>query len=141
MAAYAPQIVPYEMKVNLIKILNYSGKNPSGILCNPFFETPQYFENLTQFLFLTEFIMDSLCFPQRSMEHRLFNHDEQDKSWMRAATEEENAAPVLATFQINVLFRQNASWQGSLLWKEAEMEASFRSVLEMIGLMDNALSS
>lgn len=45
----------------------------------------------------------------------------------------------LATFFIKVLFRQNASWQGSILWKEGRNEASFRSVLELIGLMDSAL--
>ena len=49
--------------------------------------------------------------------------------------------PALATFQSTVLFRQNASWQGSLIWREKELDAPFRSVLELIGLIDNALSS
>jgi len=45
----------------------------------------------------------------------------------------------LATLELKILFRQNASWQGKLLWKERKQEQHFRSVLELIFLMDSAL--
>ena len=45
----------------------------------------------------------------------------------------------LATFQIQVIFRQHTSWQGMVVWQERHMEQSFRSVLELILLMDSAL--
>ena len=38
------------------------------------------------------------------------------------------------------MFRQNATWQGSLLWADEGMEAHFRSVLEVINLMNSALT-
>jgi hypothetical protein len=38
-----------------------------------------------------------------------------------------------------VLFRQNASWQGSITWMEGKQEQSFRSALELIFLMNSAL--
>ena len=44
-----------------------------------------------------------------------------------------------ATFEMRILFRQHASWQGELLWMEKNTRQSFRSVLEMITLMDSAL--
>lgn len=44
-----------------------------------------------------------------------------------------------ATFEMRILFRQNASWQGELLWLEKNVRQNFRSVLEMITLMDSAL--
>ena len=44
----------------------------------------------------------------------------------------------VATFAVRVLFRQNASWQGSILWVEGDREESFRSVLELIFLLDSA---
>lgn len=47
----------------------------------------------------------------------------------------------LATFQLSVLFRQNASWQGRLTWLERAEEARFRSVLELVGLLDSALAA
>lgn len=127
------------MKSSVIKIISYEEKNLKGILYNPFFENARYFDNLTQCLFLLEMIMDSLQFPQRSMEHRLFTQSEQDTDWLLEPTEEQKKAHVLASFRVSVLFRQNASWQGSLFWQEKGLEASFRSVLELVGLMDNAL--
>jgi hypothetical protein len=45
----------------------------------------------------------------------------------------------LASFSLRVLFRQNASWQGSVLWFEGNQEQSFRSGLELIFLMYSAL--
>ena len=44
------------------------------------------------------------------------------------------------TFEISVKFRQNATWQGQILWAEKNVKQNFRSVLEMLKLMDNALS-
>ena len=45
----------------------------------------------------------------------------------------------LATFVVKVLFRQHTSWQGSITWLEEQSEQAFRSVLELILLMDSAL--
>lgn len=45
-----------------------------------------------------------------------------------------------ATFELQVLFRQHSSWQGTVLWKEQQRRQNFRSVLELISLMDSALS-
>ena len=44
-----------------------------------------------------------------------------------------------ATFFVCVRYRQNATWQGTLVWKEKEREVEFRSALELIVLVDNAL--
>ena len=46
---------------------------------------------------------------------------------------------VKATFELQVLFRQHSSWQGILVWKERKAEQSFRSVLELVILLDSAL--
>lgn len=44
-----------------------------------------------------------------------------------------------ATFEVQILFRQHTSWQGILLWLDEHRQQSFRSVLELILLMDSAL--
>ena len=46
-----------------------------------------------------------------------------------------------ATFELQILFRQHSSWQGLLTWREGSAEQSFRSVLELVMLMDSALRS
>ncbi len=44
-----------------------------------------------------------------------------------------------ATFELQILFKQHNSWQGLLKWREKNIEQSFKSVLELILLMDTAL--
>jgi len=46
----------------------------------------------------------------------------------------------LATFKIEVLFRQNQSWQGKILWLEDKSETCFRSVLEFVMIIDGILA-
>lgn len=45
----------------------------------------------------------------------------------------------LATFYVHILFRQNASWQGTVFWSEGGQEERFRSALELALLLDSAL--
>ena len=44
------------------------------------------------------------------------------------------------TFVIKVLNTQNATWQGTIDWLEGERSEAFRSALELIKLVDSALS-
>ena len=44
------------------------------------------------------------------------------------------------TFKIEVKFLRNTTWQGSIHWIEEDQKQYFRSALEMIKLMDEALS-
>ena len=46
----------------------------------------------------------------------------------------------VATFATKVLFRQNTSWQGSVSWIEGQREEPFRSVLELLLLIDSAVN-
>lgn len=43
------------------------------------------------------------------------------------------------TFVIKILNRQNSTWQGNITWVEGEKSQNFRSALEMLKLMDEAL--
>lgn len=44
-----------------------------------------------------------------------------------------------ATFVVQVQFQQNATWQGTIQWLDQKKVQNFRSTLEMIRLMDEAL--
>lgn len=44
-----------------------------------------------------------------------------------------------ATFRLKVMYRQHASWQGTICWVEQDREESFRSVMELLLLIDSAL--
>ena len=45
----------------------------------------------------------------------------------------------LATFRLRIAFRQNASWQGSVMWLETRHEEKFRSALELLSIFRQAL--
>ncbi|PWL48650.1 MAG: hypothetical protein DBY36_08935 [Clostridiales bacterium] len=44
-----------------------------------------------------------------------------------------------ATFVVHVQYRQNATWQGSVVWAEKNKTQRFRSALELLKLIDSAL--
>lgn len=44
------------------------------------------------------------------------------------------------TFVVQVMYRQNATWQGTIKWLDTGEEKNFRSALELIKLMDDAVS-
>ena len=46
-----------------------------------------------------------------------------------------------ATFVVHVQYRQNATWQGNILWAETQQCSSFRSALELLKLIDGALDT
>ena len=42
-----------------------------------------------------------------------------------------------ATFVVRILYRENQSWQGQITWAETNETRPFRSVLELMKLMDS----
>lgn len=129
--------VPYEMKTSLVRITSYDDGELVGTLSNPYFPSDIRFVNVVQFLRIVDELLDALRCPQKAMESRSFKPAELKKEDVAPAAETETKA--LATFKLNVLFRQNASWQGRLVWLDNRSEAQFRSVLELIMLMDGVL--
>ena len=92
---------------------------------------------MTHVLLEMEKMLDDTDFPRSFTEMRRFTAPTADDRAPPAAEQRKGA---LSTFTLRILFRQNASWQGSILWQEGQQEQCFRSVLELILLMDNALS-
>lgn len=45
------------------------------------------------------------------------------------------------SFLIQVLSQQNSTWQGTVTWTSTQETQPFRSVLELIKLIDSALES
>lgn len=132
-----PQFVPYEMKTTKIVVTSYQNRQIRGRLSNPYWKEDVPFENLMQLLLQLESLYDALNFPQQAMEQRSFGAE---AAKFETAGAPAGAGKPLATFLVSVMFRQHASWQGRMVWKEREVEAQFRSALELMFLMDSALS-
>ncbi len=128
------RFTPCGSRVCVLKIMSYESKNPVGILQNPNFDSDMAFRSLAELVFAMENLFDDINSPQRTMEPRGGVRQPE----LRPA-EAADGKP-LATFTVNVMFRQNASWQGNVIWTETRRESQFRSLLELIALMDSVLA-
>lgn len=87
---------------------------------------------------------DNINFPQASTKRRSFFETAQGAAGKRP-NEVQRVDDMmehrgdLATFVVHVQYRQNATWQGKIVWAEKKKECSFRSALEMLKLMDEAI--
>lgn len=138
MAVISSHFAPRGRNTSVVQIYSYVNKCMEGMLRCAKLDQDFSFENLMQFLVLMDAVMDLDNQPQRGVEPRTFAAPV-DHILEHAARERRKGSP-MATFRISVLFRQNASWQGTILWVDRDMESQFRSALELISLLDNALS-
>ncbi len=142
------RFVPYEMKTSIIKITSYDEKNPQGTLFNAHLGRDIPFHSMTQLLLELDALLSELSCAQPYVEFRTFEEAskpppgrKETDTLEQAREQAEDMRAALASFQIKVLFRQHASWQGSILWIDQACEAQFRSVLELIRLMDDVLTT
>ena len=128
----------WEIRKTVVCIDSYCG----GVLQGRFYHPSQDAENfssLTQFLVKMESLLDQLQQPQSYTQIRTFSSllcPEEAASSMGSLSR-----GLRATFDLQVIFRQHTSWQGVLSWREGKAEQSFRSVLELVLLLDSALRS
>lgn len=124
-----------EYRTTVICVNSYTDGVPAGQYNNPFCGARSFY-GLTQFLAGMEDTLNQMKFPQSFTTARKFC----DVVPFPEKTPEEQAqSGAMATFAVRVLFRQNASWQGTVRWLEGDKEEQFRSVLELVLLMDSAL--
>lgn len=133
-----PRFFPTSKSTYILTVTGYEDKCLSGILNAPLLDKSYPFQDLVQLLLLMDTLMDEANFPQHCVAPRAFQSA--PTGFLPQETSEKPVSP-LATFDIKVMFRQNASWQGSILWRDRMLESRFRSVLELVGLMDDALSA
>ena len=124
-----------EYRTTVICVNSYTDGVPTGQYNNPFCGARSFY-SLTQLLSGMEDMLNQMKFPQSFTTVRKFG----DVEPFPVETPEEQAqSGTTATFAVRVLFRQNASWQGTVKWLEGDKEEQFRSALELILLMDSAL--
>ena len=61
-------------------------------------------------------------------------------SEIREVDNQRDVGSTKGTFEISIKFMQNSTWQGQIHWVERNVKQNFRSALEMLKLMDEALT-
>lgn len=111
-----------------------------------YFDEPQKFDNIVQLLRSMEQFYNWISFPQSAVQLRNFAGAKFEPALGKISEK-----PVLdrdyiiekrgtcATFLVHVQYRQNATWQGTVLWAETGRAEEFKSALELIMIIDNIL--
>lgn len=131
--------IPRGHNVVTLWVTSYHERCLKGILSSTLFDDEQAFQSTIELLCRLENLMDQVKLPQRNEESRVFQPVAQLVGGESGIAVEK--APIIACFRLNVMFRQNATWQGSLFWADRGLEAYFRSVLELLTLINSALST
>lgn len=126
-------------RTTLICIDSYDDRVPRGRLYNTFMQQGIEFVGVIDLLRSMEDMYEQISFPQAFLSKRTFAPGITER--MVTTSGENIKSGKLATFSVRLLFRQNASWQGSVTWCEGRVDESFRSVLELLFLMDSALEA
>ncbi len=130
-----------------IYVASYDNHEITGSIYNAYYDKTLQFVNIHDMLSKLESLYDTLKFPQASMEFRKFKKSPDarkiniESGDMKMAEKEIKNTDNKATFAVHVQFRQNATWQGTINWVDMNKTQNFRSTLELIKLMDDALSS
>lgn len=148
MAQHGDTFVSATVTHTLICVDATEGYEISGRLFNPYIKGLPEFNGIKELLDILDRFFDEIRFPQAYYTLRDFSTQ---KSGPQGRREE----PVLetfheqarfeefsghkATFHLYVQFRRNATWQGTLAWSERDLAFPFRSTLELIKCMEEAL--
>ena len=127
-----------EFRTTTVCVDAYGGKVLRGRLYNSYWGVTE-FGSVMEFLLKMEELLDNMNFPQSFMANRSFSQPTERAAHAPPGGEAQTGKR--ATFAVRVIFRQNASWQGSVYWLEGRREESFRSVLELLMLMNSALEA
>ncbi len=103
------------------------------------------FRGYEQIIRTAEDVFNALGFPHRDTSVRDIygrTHDGRKKEGMARVMEDEELLEKhgdMGTFVIRVQHRQHSSWQGRVTYLEEDKTVYFRSVLELIKIIDGAL--
>lgn len=125
-------------RTTIVCVDDFTDSIPTGRFYNASAAQGKSFRGMMEFLLEMENALESEDFPKAYTVTRSFGDFRISETGPPGA---ESRNGKYATFALRILFRQNASWQGSLLWLEGGKEQSFRSVLELMLLMNSALAA
>ncbi len=119
----------------------------AGLLYHSYDLSPTPFETVEQMVFQMEQLYDLLKFPFPGTNERSFSDTKRQE---QVQIEREKVMPDdkllqkhgdIGTFIVRVQHRQNSSWQGRITWMENDQTIQFRSVWEMIKLIESAVDT
>nr|WP_297704397.1 hypothetical protein [uncultured Butyrivibrio sp.] len=144
---------------NLISVCINGSKNGDfqGALYHQYADEPIPFDSVIKLLILVDELLDEWDFPQKSLDPRTFKAPNVVRNTRRTNSEDElvidkiqqaygtrniqKQSGELGTFIVQIVYRQNATWQGQVLMVETNEKKEFSSAMELLRIMDDSLKS
>lgn len=131
---------PYEARNLYLCIDTYENGEASGRLYGGIKQAAVQFHAILPLLRMIDDILDSDARVSRFEQNRaLLAKAVQQRAQLDQSQEISRRPGEIATFAIRVHFRQNATWQGEVVWVEKRKSNHFRSALELIYMLDDVL--
>lgn len=124
-----------------------NGFECTGRMYHHFSDGPVPFSDLGQLTLQMERLFDELQFPFPGTSQRNFlpkgqtYKPQEERNTQMTDEELLQKHGDIATFIVRVQHRQNSTWQGRITWMEEDKTIRFRSVWEMIKLIENAMDT
>ena len=152
---YTSNELPISARTFFLSITTAANGHFSGEICNLFYEDAIPFNGLDEAILRMDKILDELGCPQPSTKLRSFQRSGTKHSRKKEETilQERNrryqqywnkdfmqsALSHRPQLQVEVLYRQNATWQGTIVLMQPleRKKANFRSVLELLHLIQS----
>ena len=128
-----------------------------GLIYHQYADEPISFNGISSMILEMENLFDEWDFPQRGLAERKFDKKKENHKRPVPETDDDklkieiisdthgvrnvqNKKGKLATFVIQVVYRQDASWQGHVIYQEDNEKLDFNSALELIKIIDRAVT-
>ncbi len=128
-----------------------------GLIYHQYADEPISFNSIACMILEMENLFDEWDFPQRGLAERKFDKKKENHKRPVPETEDDklkieiisdthgvrnvqNKKGKLGTFVIQVVYRQDASWQGHVIYQEDNEKLDFNSALELIKIIDRAVT-
>lgn len=120
----------------------------SGRIWEPYNVEPFEFTGINEMVIHMDDLYDGWNYPQRALNERSLlrthvatkSNSKRDDSFGDKIERLQMMRGEIGTFIIQVRFRQHATWQGVVVWAEENKRGTFQSAMELIHLMDHAMS-
>lgn len=120
----------------------------SGRLYTRYDSTSESFDDISALLLKIDRFFDKINYPEASTRSRSFNEDKTGSMHPRKINLEASVSGdeflknkgKIATFFVRVQSRQNSTWQGVFWWAEKDTETEFVSALDVLKLIDRAVT-
>lgn len=141
--------MPYDISMYTVCIDSYDNQNIKGSFVNNYYGEEFLYNSTVELLFKMEELMNKIGTPKKYEKDRSFIYDKTEKDVDDNAKlsinrfvqsngfNEYDKKGKIATFYIKIRFRQNSSWQGSITWLEGGKTEDFRSVFELLKIINS----